>query len=129
MNMKKIKILSWNVRGLGADEKCNLVKSTIRTSRCDVCCLQETKWNTFDLLNYSKVLSTFFERNCVALKAINSSGGCIIAWKKSYNLILAWASYNTCSAVLLQVSTSSVLRSPMYTGQVRMNRRGLSLMS
>lgn len=100
MLLKKIKIMSWNTRGLGDEKKCNVVRNVIRSSRCDVCCLQETKWNDFDVLYYSRVLPTFFDRNCVAIKAINTKGGCIIAWKRNFTLMNSWATKHTCSAMI-----------------------------
>lgn len=108
MQMKRIKILSWNVRGLGDLKKCDIVRNTIKSSRCDVCCFQETKWNTFDPLIYATALPTFFEKNCVALKAINSAGGCIISWKRNYSLISSWASTHSCSAMLQQNQTGAI---------------------
>ncbi|XP_078165576.1 uncharacterized protein LOC144560285 [Carex rostrata] len=94
--------------GLGDLEKCDVVRNTIRSSRCDVCCLQETKWNSLDPAVYATVLPTFFERNCVVLKAMNLAGGCIIAWKRNYSLISAWASKHSCSAVLKQNQTGAI---------------------
>lgn len=100
MLLKKIKIMSWNTRGLGDEKKCNVVRNVIRSARCDVCCLQETKWNDFDVLYYLRVLPTFFDRNCVAIKAINTKGGCIIAWKRNFTLMNSWATKHTCSAMI-----------------------------
>lgn len=41
----KIKILSWNVRGLNAREKRVVVKSLLNEWKADVVCLQETKFS------------------------------------------------------------------------------------
>lgn len=41
----KIKILSWNVRGLNAREKRVVVKSLLKEWKADVVCLQETKFS------------------------------------------------------------------------------------
>lgn len=45
LNMKQIKILSWNTRGLGHEDKRTGVRSVIRLARCDVVCIQESKLN------------------------------------------------------------------------------------
>ena len=39
----KLKILSWNVRGLNAAEKRMVVKLFVKGVRADIVCLQETK--------------------------------------------------------------------------------------
>ena len=39
----KVKILSWNVRGVNDPDKREVIKNFIRTQRVDLVCLQETK--------------------------------------------------------------------------------------
>ena len=39
----KIKMISWNVRGLNDPRKCLVVKNLLREWKCDVVCLQEMK--------------------------------------------------------------------------------------
>ena len=39
----KPKILSWNVRGLNAREKCLRVRNLLRDWKVDIVCFQETK--------------------------------------------------------------------------------------
>ena len=39
----KIKMISWNVRGLNDPQKRLVVKNLLREWKCDVVCLQETK--------------------------------------------------------------------------------------
>ena len=39
----KVKILSWNVRGVNDPDKRKLIKNFLRTHRVDLVCLQETK--------------------------------------------------------------------------------------
>lgn len=105
---RKFKVLSWNCRGLGRLEKCDVVKNVIRQSRCDVCMLQETKLNEISL-NYSSALPSFFEKNCVVVHANNSAGGLLIAWKHNYRLMSSWGTRHTCSALLQQINTGAVL--------------------
>lgn len=102
MNYKKIKILSWNVRGLGSDDKCAVVRDVIRTSRCDVLFLQETKCSHGDCAYFSRVLPTFFDERCVTLDARNTAGGCMIAWKFFFTFLSAWVTKHTLSVLLKQ---------------------------
>ena len=39
----KIRILSWNVRGVNDSDKRKIIKSIIKSNKVDVMCLQETK--------------------------------------------------------------------------------------
>ena len=39
----KIKIISWNVRGVNDPDKRRVIKSFLRSNRVDLVCLQETK--------------------------------------------------------------------------------------
>lgn len=84
-----------------------MVCNTIRSSRCDVCCLQETKWGVLDREHVARTLPTFFEKDCAILDAIGSSGGCLIAWKKCYTPLNCWSSRHTVSVILRQNNTGS----------------------
>lgn len=97
--------MSWNVRGLGDDSKCNVVRNTIREARCDVIGLQETKINERDLNYVSRALPSFFDKQIVSLAAQGSRGGCAIAWKRNYELQNCWTTRHTASAVLKQVQS------------------------
>ena len=44
----KLKILSWNVKGLNDFRKRLVVKNLLREWKCDVVCLQETKLTGMD---------------------------------------------------------------------------------
>lgn len=113
MNYKKLKILSWNVRGLGRDGKCNVVKEIIRSSRCDICMLQETKINEFPL-NYGRhFLPSYFDDTCAFNLAINTSGGVLVAWKKQFQLLRSWSSRHTVSVLLEHPNSGTI---GLYTG-------------
>lgn len=105
MNAKQIIFLSWNVRGLGDLNKCDVVRNVIKNSRCDVCCMQEVKWNNFDLSYISRVLPSFLDKNCAMVFADNTKGGILIAWKKSFIMVNSWASRHSISVLLVQEST------------------------
>lgn len=100
MNYKKMKLLSWNCRGLGDLKKCKVVSDVIRSSRCDICMLQETKINEMSFKYVSSFLPSFFFLNCAYILARGSKGGMVIAWKKFYLLQNTWATRNTLSVLL-----------------------------
>lgn len=108
MCYKKIRILSWNCRGLGNLEKCNVVCDVIRSARCDVCLLQETKLNEVVFKYVSRFLPSFFNFNVAYNQAFNTSGGLIIAWKRSYELIASWSTIHTLSVIVKQESTGFI---------------------
>lgn len=75
INFKRLKLVSWNVRGLGLLQKCYVVRDVLRASRCDIVCFQETKINKMEFNYVSRLLPSFFEYNCVFLDATESRGG------------------------------------------------------
>lgn len=107
MLYKKLKVLSWNVRGLGALDKCNVVRDVIRTSRCDVCLLQETKLNEVTLNYVLRFLPSFFNPQVAYNQAFNTSGGILIAWKRSYELQSSWSTEHTLTVKLLHIQTGN----------------------
>ncbi|KAH7666231.1 RNA-directed DNA polymerase protein [Dioscorea alata] len=80
-----MKILSWNVRGLGKPSKRHLVKEIISSSRSDIICLQETKLqdvhkSTWRTIGGVRLNSFDF------LPAQGSAGGIIVAWDRAQAL-------------------------------------------
>jgi exonuclease III len=45
----KLRLISWNVRGLNNPQKREVVKHLLREWQCDIVCLQETKLDGLDL--------------------------------------------------------------------------------
>ena len=70
----KIKILSWNVRGVNDSDKRKVIKNLIRTNRVDLVCLQETKVQD---MNIEMVRSLGVGRflKWIALNPEGSAGG------------------------------------------------------
>ena len=70
----KIKILSWNVRGVNDSDKRKVIKNLIRTNKVDLVCLQETKVQE---MNFDMVRSLGVGRclDWVAMNAEGSGGG------------------------------------------------------
>ena len=73
----KIKILSWNVRGVNDSDKRKVIKNFIRTNRVDLVCLQETKVQE---MNNDMVRSLGVGRflNSTALNDEGSAGGILL---------------------------------------------------
>ena len=107
MLAKKIKILSWNCRGLGCPDKCNVVRNVVRESRCDVCMFQETKLNESGLNYVGRFLPTFFDQRCAFNHSIGTSGGVIIAWKKNFELLSSFSTRHTLTVRLMQPATGA----------------------
>lgn len=100
-------------------DKCNVVREVIRSSRCDVCLLQETKLNEISLSYVVNFLPSYFSPNCVFNLVFNSLGGILIAWKKSFQLIKSWSTPHTVSAVLLnQISGTRTIYIVVYSPSV-----------
>lgn len=108
MISKKLKLMYWNVRGLGSDEKCNVVRNIIKNSRCEVVLFQETKCNRIDFAYVVRFLPSFFSHDIAYNLAINSAGGMIIAWKSSFHLIASWSTRHTLSVQLRHTGTNEI---------------------
>ena len=59
MNNLKLSLLSWNVRGLGQDERCRDVLAELVTSRPSLSFLQETKLPTAPFSREAQLLPPF----------------------------------------------------------------------
>ena len=108
MKIQKLSLLSWNCRGLGNLDKCFVVRNAIKNSRCDVCCLQETKWNAFHLTYFLSVFPSYFDHNYAYICAKSTRGGCVIAWRRNYLLVNSWSTKNTITVVLLQSNSGAL---------------------
>ena len=77
----KIKILSWNVRGVNDPVKRSVIKGFLRSNRVDLVCFQETK---VQQMNVGMVRSLGVGRflNWIALDAEGSAGGILLLWDK-----------------------------------------------
>ena len=77
----KIKIITWNVRGVNDPDKRRVIKSFLRSNKVDLVCLQETKVHQ---MNNVMVRSLGVGRflNWRALNAEGSAGGILILWDK-----------------------------------------------
>ena len=71
--LMKIRLLSWNVRGLNNPHKREMVKNLLREWRCDVVCLQETKLDQLDLMLVRSLCSNLYV-GWEAVNAVNTAG-------------------------------------------------------
>lgn len=109
MNPKKINLLSWNCHGLGSLDKCLVVRNVIKKSRWDVCCLQETKWNDYNLLYYMTMFPSYFDRSSAYISEKNTKGGCVITSRNNFKLINSWSTKHIVTVILEQASTGAIM--------------------
>jgi exonuclease III len=75
-------VLSFNVRGINSVVKGNGIHYTIRDSRCDIVCLQETKKEFFDKADLRKFCPNSFDAFAF-VPSVGNSGGFITVWNSS----------------------------------------------
>ena len=77
----KVKILSWNVRGVNDLEKRKVIKNFIKSQRVNLVCLQETKIQGMNkALVHSIGMGRFLDWK--ALDAVGSARGILLFWDK-----------------------------------------------
>ncbi|RVW85679.1 Transposon TX1 uncharacterized 149 kDa protein [Vitis vinifera] len=77
----KLRILSWNVRGVNDSAKRKVIKAMIRSQRVDMFCLQETKIQSMTE-GLVRSLGTGRFLNWGTVDAQGSAGGILICWDK-----------------------------------------------
>ena len=78
----KIKILSWNVRGLNNEEKRKLIKSVVRSQKANLVCFLETKVQEMSLKVVKRLgVGRFLDWG--AVDARRASGGILTFWDNS----------------------------------------------
>ena len=79
----KLRLISWNIRGLNNPQKRDVVKNLLKDWRGDVVCLQETKLASVD----GSIVHSLWGNPCVGwavLDAIGLAGGVgvLLMWDK-----------------------------------------------
>ncbi|RVW28979.1 LINE-1 reverse transcriptase-like [Vitis vinifera] len=81
MDVMKLRVLSWNVRGANDSEKRKVIKALIKSQKVDVVCLQETKIQEMSRM----IVRSLGVGRCLDWKVLNSrgaSGGVLVFWDK-----------------------------------------------
>lgn len=78
-----MKMLSWNIRGLGDPVKRASARSFFSLYRADIVLIQETKLNSFSSRLTSDLTGGFLDE-WAALYATGSAGGMCIGWNSAY---------------------------------------------
>lgn len=105
-------LLSWNVRGLGQDDKCVAVRDNIAKCHPQLACLQETKLNTINdhcvrsFLASSRLTLTVDAYH--ATPADGSRGGLLTAWCSTLFTMTGHFSFDFTSTVFLHSTTSDL---------------------
>ena len=75
--LMKLRLLSWNVRGVNNAQKRSVIRNFLRDWRCDVVCLQETKVDCMDFRMVRSLWGNQFV-DWLALDAVNTAGGVLL---------------------------------------------------
>jgi len=80
---RRLSVMSWNVRGLGDSEKCDVVRDAIASATPSVCCFQETKLHDVPAPKARTFLPTTLANSFHFLVAAGTRGGILTAWNAS----------------------------------------------
>ncbi|KAL8518663.1 hypothetical protein ACS0TY_009854 [Phlomoides rotata] len=83
-----MKVVSYNIRGLGSREKCREVRDVNLSFRADFCCIQESKKETVDDI----LCRTLWGSNNMGWayrESIGRSGGIISIWNAGLFLVVS----------------------------------------
>jgi exonuclease III len=99
-----MRLLSWNVRGLGDDSKNDTICKAIDEAKVDILCLQETKLVEITIFKARKFLPAKFT-DFLYYPSDGASAGLLITWnQKDYNIQLRDSRR---SALTVQVQSNS----------------------
>ena len=76
-----LKLLSWNVRGLNNPRKRKVCKNLLKEWRCDIICLQKTKFSSVNSAVLHSLSGSPFS-DWAVLDAVQTSGGVLLLWDK-----------------------------------------------
>lgn len=110
-----IKILNWNVRGLGDSNKCAVVKDMVCDIKPDLVCFQETKWSECSIFRVRQVCPSRF-KNFIELNAEGTRGGILLVWSSSFSLVSSFIN-SFCVSVILQKKGFHFLVTGVYGPQ------------
>ena len=76
-----LKLLSWNVRGLNNPRKRKVCKNLLKEWRCDIICLQKTKFSSVNSAVLHSLSGSPFS-DWAVLDAVQSFRGVLLLWDK-----------------------------------------------
>ena len=104
-NFKSWNVLCWNIRGMNAESKLLSLRQKIEDSGCQVCCIQETKKDHFNLSDIRKFAPKNFDS--FAFAPSNGAAGRDSIVRLSRVLVGAVAEVNLFSITIDFTSTQS----------------------
>jgi hypothetical protein len=120
MNQSNFSVLSWNVRGLGDDDKCKDILSELFTIKPSVALLQESKLELLPVVKINSFLPRSLDQKAF-LPAVGSAGG-IISAVNSHSLTLTNHTHGLFSTSLnlsCPVSGTNIIISNIYAPSQR----------
>lgn len=101
-----MKILSWNVRGLGSEKKRMVVKDVICSNKVHVVMIQESKLKVMtDCISKEIWGSRYLKWQ--AIDSVGSAGGIILMWDtRKVHLLDSWGGEFSISALIREVEKS-----------------------
>ncbi|CAN6218601.1 unnamed protein product [Urochloa humidicola] len=107
---KVFSVVSWNVRGLGDSDKCDVVKDALSTASPSIICVQETKLHSVTPQKARSFLPVSHATSLHSLSANGSRGGVLTAWNaSSFSLTSFITRKHTLTTVLTSTTSNHIL--------------------
>ncbi|KAK2635808.1 hypothetical protein Ddye_030600 [Dipteronia dyeriana] len=119
-------LLSWNIRGLGREEKKKVIRNLVYRFKSEIFFIRESKLKVFDSSVVRKLGGAWLTRG-VGVDSEGASGGIITLWKEDSFLVKACISSRSCiilAEVLVNLNKEVVLCN-IYAPTVAKERREL----
>lgn len=85
-----LRILNWNVRGLGDGQKCDVIKDIAKDANPDLLAYQETKWCECSIFRMRQVCPSKF-KHYATLDADGTKGGILLVWSSRFTQMDSFA--------------------------------------
>jgi exonuclease III len=116
--MFKMKVITWNIRGLNIPEKQRIIKNKLKRKKLDICFIQETKCTMEKMAQISKKNWNIYK--VLDIYSQNVVGGILTLWNPQKVELLLTEAIKHYMSVIMQVigSPEKIMCTKVYGPQL-----------